>query len=399
MSKMTDGDTEDNALLLEIKPVMLKPPLPFKGEYDNIERFIGDCFMYFETFAPYFQLHPQKVAFATSHFEGSTKDWWVHKRQEFWSNSSWDGEPARFRYPSWEEFVGLLTTQFHDPTIEEVHEKRMFDLRMGKGPVVTYFQELEIEAKKAGQRGDDQARGLMVKANILSSYNNWKRCILVMYEEQQKKWVFDQTTSTSRGPAPPQKGYSNTATSNKAGGATSLSPAKLISSTPPRDSGTGKWQMIKTKTYSRLGEPMDIGKLQAEGRCFQCHKKGHLSKDCPEKRDYKDIHLVVQATTEQEEKVTKSKVEEVKDTPVLESQNRYTALSIESTNDNDYDLHPWDDGCDAGDAAATTKQLSRRESGGGDPAMQDRSHKRRSVECTGFGKAISNVTLEPKPLS
>ncbi len=25
------------------------------------------------------------------------------------------------------------------------------------------------------------------------------------------------------------------------------------------------------------------------------------------------------------------------------------------------------------------------------------SHKRRSVECVGFGKALSNVTLEPKP--
>ncbi|SJL12787.1 uncharacterized protein ARMOST_16218 [Armillaria ostoyae] len=30
---------------------------------------------------------------------------------------------------------------------------------------------------------------------------------------------------------------------------------------------------------------------------------------------------------------------------------------------------------------------------------QDRSHKRRSMKCVGLGKAISNITLELKPLS
>ncbi|SJK99913.1 uncharacterized protein ARMOST_03224 [Armillaria ostoyae] len=100
---------------------------------------------------------PMKVAFAAFYFEGLTKNWWVHKRQEFWSNSDWDGESAHFRYLSWQEFVGLLTAQFHDPTIEEVYEKRMFNLWMSKGPAITYFQKLEIEAKKAGRRGDDQA--------------------------------------------------------------------------------------------------------------------------------------------------------------------------------------------------------------------------------------------------
>ncbi|PBK77858.1 hypothetical protein ARMSODRAFT_968147 [Armillaria solidipes] len=54
-------------------------------------------------------------------------------------------------------------------------------------------------------------------------------------------------------------------------------------------------------------------------------------------------------------------------TPVLESTNRYTILTTE---DNDNDLCPWDDRCDAGDAAATTGRSSRWESGGGDPVVQ-----------------------------
>ncbi|SJK97317.1 uncharacterized protein ARMOST_00569 [Armillaria ostoyae] len=158
------GNTDNDTPWLGIKPMVIRAPLPFDGKYDDIERFVGDCFTYFEVFSPFFQLSSQRVAFAASYLEGSAKDWWVHKRQEFWTLPDWTGAPRRFRYPSWEEFVGLIFAQFHDPATEDIHEKKMFDLRMGKGPAISYFQELEIEAKKLGCRADDGARGLMVKA-------------------------------------------------------------------------------------------------------------------------------------------------------------------------------------------------------------------------------------------
>ncbi|SJK97330.1 uncharacterized protein ARMOST_00582 [Armillaria ostoyae] len=136
------GEAPDEVPWLGVKPLMVKAPLPFEGKYDDVDRFIGDF----------------------SHLEGTAKDWWVHAHQDFWYHNPDDAEPERFRFPSWREFISLLSTQFHDTASEEVHEKRMFDLRMGKGPALAYFQELEMEAKKANQCGDDQARGLMVKA-------------------------------------------------------------------------------------------------------------------------------------------------------------------------------------------------------------------------------------------
>ncbi|SJL10874.1 uncharacterized protein ARMOST_14269 [Armillaria ostoyae] len=180
-----------------------------------------------------------------------------------------------------------------------------------------------------------------------------------MYEERQKKWVFDQTLGNSWG-SNPQKMFSTTATSNnqKAGGATSSMLTKPTSSaTPPRDTVTGKWHVVKTKTFGGTGEPMDIGQMHAKGLCFRCHKHGHLSKDCPDKKDYRDIRSV-QATNEP---VTESKVEEdlhtvtsclpmhsnipaltlsafnvsrMTSTPVLESQNRYATLSVEECDNN-----------------------------------------------------------------
>ncbi|SJK98935.1 uncharacterized protein ARMOST_02213 [Armillaria ostoyae] len=305
------GPAPDDAPWLGVKPIMVKPPLPFDGKYDDVERFVGDCFTYFEVFAAYFQVPSSRVVFAVTHLEGAAKDWWVHARQDFWANDSEDPHDPRFRFPSWGEFCTLLAQNFHDPASEELHEKCMFDLRMGKGPAITYFQELEMEAKKANRRGETDARGLMVKAvrlgvpdsytnaiansgqHVPVTYNDWKRRICIMYEERQKKWVFDQTIGNR--PAPKNQG--TTATSlPKTGGATSSTPAKPAGNgNAPKPSGrdtVGRWT-----THPSQGLPMsvDAQKLHDEGRCFRCKEKGHLSKDCPKKKEFRDIRSV-QAT-------------------------------------------------------------------------------------------------------
>ncbi|SJL18642.1 uncharacterized protein ARMOST_22239 [Armillaria ostoyae] len=324
------GDAPDDAPWLGVKPIMVKPPLPFDGKYDDVERFVGDCFTYFEVFAAYFQVPSSRVVFAVTHLEGAAKDWWVHARQDFWANDPEDPHDPRFRFPSWGEFTTMLAQNFHDPASEELHEKRMFDLRMGKGPAISYFQELEMEAKKANRRGETDARGLMVKAvrlgvpdsytnaiansgqHVPITYNDWKRRVCIMYEERQKKWVFDQTVGNR--PAPKNQG--TTATSlPKTGGATGSTPPKQAgNSSAPKPGGrdsAGRWT-----THPGQGLPMsvDAQKLRDEGRCFRCKEKGHLSRDCPKKKEFHDIRSV-QAT----ELAVTTKVEEDLHTGALSS--------------------------------------------------------------------------------
>ncbi len=162
---MPVGTTDDDALYLSIKPVLLQPPKVFRREHDDIMRFFRDCLSYFEVFRSYFQNNPSlMITFASSYFNGPAKDWWVHKRQEFWTYSEWDNNYPRFRYPTWDEFMKITETQFCDPAIEEVHKKCMFDLCMGNSTTTTYFQKLEEEAKLAGRWGDKSECRVMVRA-------------------------------------------------------------------------------------------------------------------------------------------------------------------------------------------------------------------------------------------
>ncbi len=61
-------------------------------------------------------------------------------------------------------------------------------------------------------------------------------------------------------------------------------------------------------TYGSQGQPMDINRLCREGKCFWCGKKGHLSKDCPNKAPPKETIQAIDT-----EPATESKVKEEKD--------------------------------------------------------------------------------------
>ncbi|SJL19097.1 uncharacterized protein ARMOST_22705 [Armillaria ostoyae] len=104
---------------------------------------------------------------------------------------------------------------------------------MGNGIATSYFQELEMEAKLARRHYDKRERGMMMKAvqlgipksyskfiammgfNMPHTYQEWKARVTATYEERQKKWVFDQTTSTPYDSCPLNKGHSNTALATK----------------------------------------------------------------------------------------------------------------------------------------------------------------------------------------
>ncbi len=65
----------------------MKVPKPFKGDHDDMNRFLGDCNTYFEVFHHQFQgVSSLMVVFATSLFLKCTRDWWTHRNDAYWVN-------------------------------------------------------------------------------------------------------------------------------------------------------------------------------------------------------------------------------------------------------------------------------------------------------------------------
>lgn len=118
--------------------------------------------------------------------------------------------------------------------------------------------------------------------NIPWTYPKWKVCILIMYEECQKKWVHDQINGArdqhDSKPSRHQKALTATSHNQKTGGASSSSTAKLAAQGQGHNAGTGQWT-----TYKGQGKLMDMDwqKHMSEGRCFICHKEGAYIKGLP----------------------------------------------------------------------------------------------------------------------
>ncbi|KAK0430259.1 hypothetical protein EV421DRAFT_1936727 [Armillaria borealis] len=119
------GSMGDDAPWIGCKPDLVRKPLPFKGEPDDIDRFITDCQMYFQVHSAYMWLDPYRVAFASSYFEDKAKGWWTLQLAELYSATQ-----GKYRFPPWAEFVTAVDKKFKDPAHEERQKAKMYTLCM-----------------------------------------------------------------------------------------------------------------------------------------------------------------------------------------------------------------------------------------------------------------------------
>ncbi len=92
-----DWDADKPPAFLSARPIMMKLPEPFEGEHNDMDRFIGDCNAYFETFRHQFRgVSSLIVVCATSLFTKHAKSWWTHQCKDFWVNDYRDPTGPQF---------------------------------------------------------------------------------------------------------------------------------------------------------------------------------------------------------------------------------------------------------------------------------------------------------------
>ncbi|SJL16538.1 uncharacterized protein ARMOST_20064 [Armillaria ostoyae] len=139
------GAMGEDAPWIGCKPDLIRRPEPFRGEPEDIDRFMTDCQMYFQVHSAYMWLDPYRVAFASSYFKGKAKDWWTLQLADLYSTSR-----GKYRFPSWYAFKQAVETKFSDPGHQDKHKAAMYALCMtGTMTATEYLQELETLAKKA----------------------------------------------------------------------------------------------------------------------------------------------------------------------------------------------------------------------------------------------------------
>ncbi len=149
-----------------MKPTFERPA-KFKGEHDDIDRFLGDCTTYFELFRHIFAGVPSLMVVSVAsllevsrRIGGSiiAKPTSIPQIPTTTATTLYDTDTRAGR-----SFCELVKERFRDPAVEEVHEKKMGELKM-TGTAIHFFQRLEREAKLAALLHDTGPRGSMVRA-------------------------------------------------------------------------------------------------------------------------------------------------------------------------------------------------------------------------------------------
>ena len=77
-----EWDATNAPTFLGVKPILMTLE-SFKGEHDDMDRFIGDCNTYFEVFHHQFMgVSSFMIIFTTSLFTKCARDWWTHRRED-----------------------------------------------------------------------------------------------------------------------------------------------------------------------------------------------------------------------------------------------------------------------------------------------------------------------------
>jgi hypothetical protein len=279
------------------------PPDTFDGDRAMVDQFINQFNLYRITNLDAEQMiNPMKrTALFLGFIKGPNIKDWV-KRWTNWTIDQFTTGRATNDEYYWNEVFGGFENAFRDTGARERAEMRLNHLLMAQNEVDIFLAQFESLAHEAEYPLDTaptlsllasklpfHMMNHIYKVNRPQTFTDWAAAICQYHQDntavQNLHGLHDE--GTRKKPAPQQKGFSPQQLAKILGIKMPTPDANAMDTCADRScswrNNQGAKGCVSATTSSTPSK--DTEKQRAEGRCFNCNKQGHISRNCPDKKD------------------------------------------------------------------------------------------------------------------